>query len=93
LDLLARVVRIVEQLRQILWKYSDPTRRIRSYVVSATCHYGVYRDRSCQRLLGRNEISAWWLWALQDKPRSMRHNPMTQSVFVQAHPVTGKRLG
>jgi hypothetical protein len=25
-------------LGQIQWKYSDPTRRIRSNVVSATCH-------------------------------------------------------
>jgi hypothetical protein len=29
----------MEQPRQILWKYSDPTRRIRSNVVFATGHY------------------------------------------------------
>jgi dihydrofolate reductase len=38
LGLLARVGRIMEQLGQIQWRYSDPTRRIRSNVVSATCH-------------------------------------------------------
>jgi hypothetical protein len=37
LGVLARVGRILEQLGQIQWKYSDPTRRIRSNVVSATC--------------------------------------------------------
>jgi len=36
--LLARVSRIMEQFGQIEWKYFDPTRRIRSNVVSATCH-------------------------------------------------------
>jgi hypothetical protein len=36
--LLARVDRIVEQLGQIQWKYSDPTRRVRSNVVSVTGH-------------------------------------------------------
>jgi hypothetical protein len=30
--------RIIEQLRLIPWKYSDPTRRIRRNVVSATCY-------------------------------------------------------
>jgi hypothetical protein len=38
LGLLARVGRIMEQLGQIQWKHSDPTRRIRRNVVSATCH-------------------------------------------------------
>jgi hypothetical protein len=38
LGLLARVGRIMEQQGQIQWKYSDPTRRIRNNVVSATCH-------------------------------------------------------
>jgi hypothetical protein len=28
----------MEQLGQLQWKYSDPTRCIRSKVVSATCH-------------------------------------------------------
>jgi len=28
---------MMKQLGQIQWKYSDPTRRIRSNVVSATC--------------------------------------------------------
>jgi dihydrofolate reductase len=39
LGLLARVGRIMEQLGQIQWKYSDSTRRFRSNVVSATCHW------------------------------------------------------
>ena len=34
---LAPVGQMMEQLGQIQWKYSDPTRRIRSNVVSATC--------------------------------------------------------
>ncbi|MGC1363581.1 MAG: hypothetical protein WA419_00570 [Silvibacterium sp.] len=38
MGLLARVGHIMEQLGQIQWKYSDPTHRIRSNVVSATCH-------------------------------------------------------
>jgi len=29
----------MEQLGQLQWKYSDPTRCIRSNVVSATCHW------------------------------------------------------
>ena len=43
MGLLARVGQIMEQLGQIQWKYSDPARRIRSNVVSATEH--LYRFR------------------------------------------------
>jgi len=38
MGLSARVGRIMEQLGQIQWRYSDPTRHIRSNVVPATCH-------------------------------------------------------
>jgi hypothetical protein len=38
LRLLARVGGIVERLGQVQWNYSDPTRRIRSNVISARCH-------------------------------------------------------
>jgi hypothetical protein len=37
--LFASFGRIMEQLRLIQWKYSDPTGRIRSNVVSATCYW------------------------------------------------------
>jgi hypothetical protein len=35
---IARAGHVMEQLGQIPWKYSNPTRSIRSNVVSAKCH-------------------------------------------------------
>src|SRR5262252_6688284 len=42
----------MEQLGQIQWKYPDPTRRIRSNVVSATCHQQKIR----REVLGRFHV-------------------------------------